>query len=55
MSSWVASALSANWWVILVAFVCVILAILVFFFKPQLLTEAPKCYVSFIVLTNIIG
>jgi len=55
LSNWIAGALEANWWVILVAFVCVILAILVFFFKPQLLTEAPKCYVSFIVLTNIIG
>jgi len=54
LSSWVHDAQS-SWWPILLTCLLVPLVLILFFLKPALMTEAPKCYISLVFLTCMIG
>jgi len=54
LQSWIRNAQS-TWWPILLVCLLVPLVLIGFMMKPALMTEAPKCYVSLVFLTCLIG
>lgn len=50
-----ATYIGANWWFVLIGCILVPLTLIGFFMKPNLMTQTPKCYISLVFLTCIIG
>ena len=46
---------SSSYWTLIVSSILVPIILIVFFMKPNLMTQAPKCYISLVFLTCVIG
>lgn len=46
---------SSSYWTLIVSCILVPIILIVFFMKPNLMTQAPKCYISLVFLTCVIG